>query len=219
MISVENLSIEVGQFSLQGVHINIETGQYGVLMGKTGCGKTTILEAICGLKKISSGMIRLMGQDVTRLKAALRGIGFVPQDGAVFNNMTVRENLSFSVVIRKWAKKAIEERVNELSELLGLENLLERMPYNLSGGEKQRVALGRALASRPNILCMDEPLSALDEETRGEMYELLKLVQIHTGVTALHITHSHSEAFKLADIVFLIKDGTVQKISPSELSI
>ena len=212
MIKVDGLSIQLGEFSLKDVSFVIETGRYGVLMGRTGCGKTTILEAVCGLKRPSGGRIYLDGRDVTDLKPAERGIGFVPQDGALFSTMTIREHLGFALSIRKRDKKHIAARVEELAELLGIAHLLERKPLGLSGGERQRVALGRALAFRPTILCLDEPLSALDTHTREEMYPLLRSVEKQTGVTALHITHSRSEAERLADTMLSMEDGRVAAV-------
>jgi ABC-type sugar transport system ATPase subunit len=179
-------------------------------MGKTGTGKTTLLEAICGLKRVSRGRIFLMGREVTRLRPASRGIGFVPQEAALFPTLTVREHLGFPLAIRKARASLIQERVQEMAEMLGLEDLLDRRPAGLSGGEGQRVALGRALAHHPSILCLDEPLSALDEDTREEMYALLASVRKRTEVTTLHITHNLSEADRLADRVFLLHDGKME---------
>lgn len=209
MIQVEDLSVRAGEFALDHISFTIPSGQYGVLMGKTGTGKTTVLEAICGLKKVLAGRILLEGEDVTHLKPGERGIGFVPQDGALFSTMTIREHLAFALVIRKWSRRKIDARVDELAELLGIERLLARRPDGLSGGERQRVALGRALASRPHVLCLDEPLSALDDETREEMYVLLRSVSEQTGVTALHITHNLHEAEALADKLIFLRDGAM----------
>lgn len=210
MIRVENLAMRAGAFSLSGIGFEVPDGQYAVLMGRTGSGKTTLLEAVCGLKRVVGGSIWLRGTDVTRLKPADRGIGYVPQDRALFSTMTVREHLAFAPAIRKWTRSAIEERVAELAKLLGLGSLLDRKPAGLSGGEAQRVALGRALATRPGILCLDEPLSALDDETREEMYALLESVQKYTGVTTLHVTHHLGEAERLANVILLLKDGQIQ---------
>ena len=129
-------------------------------MGKTGSGKTTLLEALCGFKRIVSGSIQLDGRDVTALSPADRGIGYVPQDLALFQTMTVRQHLAFAQKIRSCDRAAIDRRVAELAELLGLTRLLERRPAGLSGGESQRVALGRALSFYPRVLLLDEPLSA-----------------------------------------------------------
>ena len=209
MIDVKKLSIRQGSFSLSNVSFELPSGKYGVIMGKTGSGKTTILEAICGLKPVVSGRIQLMGVDVTHLKPAERGIGFVPQDGALFSTMTVHDHLAFALTIRKWDPASIEKRVKELADLLGIQHLLQRRPKGLSGGEIQRVSLGRALSARPEILCLDEPLSALDDDTREEMCDLLQSVQKQTGVTALHITHNRKEAERLADQIFYLKEGQI----------
>ena len=207
MITVDHLTVRIGGFALEDVGFDVPTGQYAVLMGRTGAGKTTLLEALCGLKAVAGGTIRLNGRDVTRLKPAERGIGYVPQDRALFQTMTVREHLAFALTIRKADRQVIQQSVAELSRLLGIEHLLDRRPPGLSGGEAQRVALGRALSARPGVLCLDEPLSALDDETRREMYELLEHVQQSTSVTILHVTHNLDEAEQLADRIFLLRNG------------
>ncbi|HXY37080.1 MAG TPA: ABC transporter ATP-binding protein [Planctomycetaceae bacterium] len=217
MIRVENLSLRAGHFALDSISFEIPSGRYGVLMGRTGVGKTTLLESLCGLRQVTAGRIWLGDREVTNLKPAERGIGFVPQDAALFDTMSVREHLGFALAIRKAKRPAIEARVAELAELLGIEKLLERKPHGLSGGERQRVALGRALSAHPTILCMDEPLSALDEATRDEMYALLESVRSKAGVTTLHITHNRAEAVRLADVVLLLENGTIRSLSRDEL--
>jgi ABC-type sugar transport system ATPase subunit len=210
MIQVQGLSITAGAFSLNDVSFTVETGRYAALMGRTGCGKTTILEAVCGLRPIRSGRISLMGRDVTNLRPADRGIGYVPQDKALFSTMAVREHLSFALEIRRWTQGEINARVGELADLLRLTDLLPRSPADLSGGESQRVALGRALSFCPGILLLDEPLSALDDQTREEMYELLTSVRARTGVTTLHVTHHRGEAERLADKILVLENGSVR---------
>jgi ABC-type sugar transport system ATPase subunit len=210
MIAVDHLTVRVGAFALENVGFDVPTGQYAVLMGRTGAGKTTLLEALCGLKAVAGGTIRLNGRDVTRLKPAERGIGYVPQDRALFQTMTVREHLAFALTLQKAGRQVIQQNVAELSRLLGIEHLLDRRPPGLSGGEAQRVALGRALSARPGVLCLDEPLSALDDETRREMYELLENVRQSTRVTILHVTHNLDEAEQLADRIFLLRHGKVE---------
>ncbi len=209
MIAVEHLTLRVGAFALKDVSFAVPAGQYAVLMGRTGAGKTTLLEALCGLKPVAGGTIRLNERDVTRLKPAERGIGYVPQDRALFQTMTVREHLAFALVSRTAGREIIEPRVAELARLLGIEHLLERKPPGLSGGEAQRVALGRALSVRPGILCLDEPLNALDDETRQGMQRLLAEVQQSTGVTILHVTHNLEEAEQLADRILVLREGKV----------
>ena len=211
MIRIENITVCAGKFALTDVSLDVPDGCYGALMGRTGTGKTTLLEAVIGLKPVQSGKIFLAGRDVTHAHPAARGIGYVPQDGALFSTMTVREHLAFALEIRRMPKPGIAGRVAELAGLLGIEYLLDRRPFGLSGGERQRVALGRALSFRPQILLLDEPLSAVDEGTRSEMYELLRRVQVESAVTALHITHNPVEARDLADAVFILKDGQVTR--------
>ncbi|QDU43546.1 Sulfate/thiosulfate import ATP-binding protein CysA [Symmachiella dynata] len=209
MIKINDLSIRQGDFTLENISFEVPTGHYAVLMGKTGSGKSTILEAICGLRSIRSGRIDLGGRDVTELKPGSRGVGYVPQDAALFMSMSVRDNLAFALRIRHWKKAAINQRVDELAQMLGVEHLLDRKPHGLSGGEAQRVSLGRALAFHPTVLCLDEPLSALDESTRKEMYKVLESVKASAGVTTLHVTHHSGEAQRLADNVLKLQAGRV----------
>jgi len=209
VIVLENVHVRAGAFALDGISLDVPTGAYAVLMGRTGCGKTTLLETIAGLKPIRAGRILIHGTDVTGLKPPQRGIGYVPQDLALFPEMTVAEHLGFALMVRRWERGRTRERIAELAELLGLTDLLSRKPQGLSGGEQQRVALGRALAHHPATLCLDEPLSALDEDTRDQMRALLKRVQQVAQVTTLHVTHSSEEAEALADRLFRLEDGRV----------
>jgi len=209
MIEVTRLELRQGSFGLKDISFAVASGQYGVLMGRTGCGKTSLLEAICGLRRVVTGQICLSGRNVTALKPAERGVGYVPQDRALFQTMTVRENLAFAPSIHGWKREEIDARVSELAELLRIAPLLDRSPAGLSGGEAQRVALGRALAARPKILLLDEPLSALDDETWEGMVDLLLQVRKRTGVTTLHVTHRLHEADKLGDRFFRLTDGAV----------
>lgn len=215
MIEVENLAMRQGAFHFADITFAVPTGAYAVLMGKTGCGKTTVLEAVCGLRQPTAGAIRLMGRDVTRLRPAERHVGYLPQDVALFPTMTVGRQIGLALEIRRAPHPAIRQRIRELAELLGITHLLGRRPLGLSGGEAQRVALGRALSARPPVLCLDEPLSALDEATKAEMLELLRTVRHETGVTVLHVTHNRREAEALADLLFEFQDGRLRRAEPA----
>lgn len=197
---------------MKDVSLDIPSGSYAALMGRTGSGKTTLLEAVTGLKTVLRGSIHVNGVDVTHLKPAQRNIGYVPQDGALFAGMTVYDHLAFALVIRRRQRREVSARVQELAKLLEITHLLDRTSVGLSGGERQRVSLGRALSFHPQTLCLDEPLSALDDATRGQMYELLAHVRERTGVTTLHVTHSLEEAQHLADLIFRIEEGRVSPI-------
>jgi ABC-type sugar transport system ATPase subunit len=217
MIELQQLAIRSGTFSLSGVDLTIPSGAYAVLMGGSGQGKTTILEAICGLRSVTSGRIVLAGVDVTRLKPGDRGVGYLPQDLGLFPMMTVRGHLEFALRIRRIPPAVIRQRVEELAALLGIEALLSRHVSRLSGGEAQRVALGRALSFRPQVLVLDEPLNALDESTRDRLCELLRKIQQQSNLTTLHVTHSRSEARLLADQLLVLADGRLTDKPLAEL--
>ncbi len=209
MITVKNATFQAGSFSLTKIDFTVPTGEYGVLMGETGCGKSTLVEGLCGLRPTTQGQVLLGTQDVTRLVPAQRNIGYVPQDMALFPRMDVRQHFAFPLTLRKWSPPKIQQRTEELAEMLGIEHLLDRRIQGLSGGETQRVAIGRALAWRPTTLLLDEPLSALDEKTSHEICLMLKKVQRETGVTTLHVTHNHTEAQHLADRLLLFESGRI----------
>lgn len=211
MIELKSLSIRSGPFSLSGIQLSIPQGAYAVLMGGTGQGKTTILEAICGLRTVTSGRVVLCGVDVTHHKPADRGVGYVPQDLGLFPMMTVRGHLEFALTVRRAKSAAIRQRVEELAEVLGITALLDRHVRHLSGGEAQRVALGRALSFRPRILVLDEPFNALDETTRDRLCELLRTIQQQSGLTTLHVTHSRSEARLVADKLVVLSGGKLSE--------
>jgi ABC-type sugar transport system ATPase subunit len=209
MIELCDVSIQLGSFELDNISFQVQTGEYAILMGSTGSGKTTILEAICGLRRIDSGKIMIHSSDVTDWPPRDRQIGYVPQDLALFPTMTVLEHLEFAQRLRKCSAKVMQDRCRELSELLGIAQLLDRKIAGLSGGESQRVALGRALSFQPSMLLLDEPLSALDESTRIEMQTLLRDIKTSTGVTTLHVTHNSAEAESLADRRLELSNGAV----------
>lgn len=209
MIRLDKLSIKAGSFQLNNLSLEIPTGHYGVLMGSTGSGKTSILEAVAGLRPTTAGGIWLDGRNVVDLPPGERGIGYVPQDGALFRTMTVREHLAFALKLRGEKKSVIATRVAELAASFQIAHLLDRRPLGLSGGEIQRVALGRALSFGARFLLLDEPLSAVDEATRDSLIGLLNNIRHTREVTVLHVTHSSAEAACLGDIVHKIIDGNM----------
>lgn len=217
MIELRDLTIRSGPFALTGVELNIHTGAYTVLMGQTGQGKTTILEAICGLRRVTAGRILLDGQDVTHFKPGDRNVGYLPQDLALFPTMTVRGHLEFALRLRRCGAKEMRERVAELAQALQIEPLLDRRTRHLSGGEAQRVALGRALSFRPRVLLLDEPLNALDEATHAGLCQLLRTLQQQYGLTTLHVTHNRAEAKALADNLYTLQAGQLQERPLQEL--
>jgi molybdate/tungstate transport system ATP-binding protein len=207
VIRLANVSIRQGTFRLDDVSFEVPIGRYGVLMGTTGCGKTSLLEAVAGLRPVAGGRVVLDDRDVTDLPPGDRGIGYVPQDGALFRTMTVYNHLAFALQLRRERAAAVRQRVEELATWLGITHLLRRRPVGLSGGEVQRVALGRALSFRPKYLLLDEPLSALDEQTRGSVVDILDQLRKDGKVTILHVTHSRAEADRLADVRFRLDGG------------
>ncbi len=212
MIRCEALSLRAGEFAFDGIDLDIPHGKHAVLMGRTGCGKSTLLETVCGLRAPARGRIQINGADVTTAPPAARGIGYVPQDGALFRKSTVRGNLGFALRMRRAPRAEIDARVAELAALLDLESLLDRYPTTLSGGERQRTALGRALAFRPSVLCLDEPLSAIDDAVREEMYAAIETAREHSAATVLHVTHSRAEAKRLADIRFEMRADGIARV-------
>ena len=209
MIRFENISWSAGTFALSGVSFTVPQGSYAVLMGRSGSGKTSLLELLCGLRFPSSGAIWIGDREITNLTPGERSIGYVPQDGALFPTMTVRENIGFAPRIRGESGPGSRAAVESLAERLGIAGVLDRKPQHLSGGERQRVALARALAATPTVLVLDEPLSALDEELREDLARLLKEIQRDLKLTTLHVTHHRQEAAQLADHVLRLENGSV----------
>ena len=216
MIRLKALDVQVGGFRLTDIHLEVPYGAYAVLMGPSACGKTTVLEAICGLRRVLGGRITLCGRDVTELSPARRGVGLVPQDGALFLTMNVFDQLALPLKIRNRPRRELRREVEKMAETLGITSLLKRPVAGLSGGERQRIALGRALIYRPPVLCLDEPLAALDEHMQGRMIDLLREVHTRYGVTTLHVTHSRSEARQLADVLLRFEDGGIIVSKPAD---
>ncbi len=209
MLHLQNIRVTLGSFHLKDISLDVKRGEYTVLLGPTGTGKTVLLETIAGMHRVERGSIFLQGKDVTRLPPEKRNLGVVYQDYALFPHLTVRKNIAFGLKLRGRRGKKAEETIKKMTDFLGLGAILDRRPAYLSGGERQRVALARALVLEPYVLLLDEPLSALDRSTRDRLRRELKRIHREIGVTILHITHDLTEAFFLADHVAVMKDGSI----------
>jgi molybdate/tungstate transport system ATP-binding protein len=216
MIQLDQLSVKLPGFRLHPISLTVEQGEFFVLLGPTGSGKTVILESIAGLVRISGGQVRVDGQDLTHLPPEQRQIGIVYQDNALFPHLTVMENIRYGLRYVRQDPKQADERVGHLIELLGLRHLVRRRPLNLSGGEKQRVCLARALSIHPSVLLLDEPLSALDPNFREDIRRVLKQLHSEFGITFMMVTHDFNEALYLADRIGIIRQGSMEQIGSAE---
>ncbi|QEM81093.1 ABC transporter ATP-binding protein [Halomonas binhaiensis] len=203
---------------LKDVNISIASGEFLILVGPSGCGKSTLMNAIAGLEPITSGEIRIGGEDVTWRTPAERDIAMVFQSYALYPSMTVRGNIAFGLEMRKMPKAEREAAVQRVADLLQISHLLDRKPSQLSGGQRQRVAMGRALAREPQIYLFDEPLSNLDAKLRVEMRTEIKKLHQRLGTTIVYVTHDQIEAMTLADRIAVMRDGQVQQLgTPDEI--
>ena len=203
---------------ISGLDLHVEEGQFMVLVGPSGCAKSTTLRMIAGLETITSGELLIGGSSANHLSPAERNISMVFQSYALFPNMTVRENLSFGLKIRKTAPSTITTEVERVAEMLGLGELLERKPRQLSGGQAQRVALGRAMIRRPSAFLFDEPLSNLDAELRVQMRGEISQMQRQLGTTTVYVTHDQVEAMTMGDRIAVMNKGRVMQVgAPTEL--
>lgn len=211
MLEVTELSARAGAFILSNVSLTVPPSSCHVILGPTGSGKTLLLESVIGLRNPQAGKVILEGKDITCLPMEQRGLSYVPQDLALFPHMTVRENILYPIRIRGGKQDIENGIVRELVESLGIKHLLDRSVRNLSGGERQRTALARAVASRCKYLILDEPLSALHESLKKELWYLLKDLQRRYDLAVLMVTHDLEEAFFLGDTVSIVLDGKVRR--------
>ncbi len=226
MLELSEISLHFPHFRLDKVSLKVASGEYFVLFGPTGSGKTLLFEVIAGLRKADGGTIAINGRDLTWADPACRGVGYVPQDLALIPFKTVWQNVAFGLFSKAFRphgdgqarRSIVKERVDQLLAMLKIDHLADRFPIHLSGGEKQRTALGRALAIRPDILLLDEPLSAIDENTGNTLMRELKALQNKFKITTLHICHRVEEMRYLANRVAIIRDGAlVQTDSPAQI--
>lgn len=218
MIEVRGLHVRAGGFDVRVERLTVGEGEYGIIMGPSGAGKTVLLETIMGFWRPLEGRIVVGGVDVTDLPPERRGLSFVPQDYALWPHLTVFENIAYGLRARHVPEGEVRRRVLEVAEVMGIEHLLHRDPRTLSGGEMQRVALARALVVEPKAVLLDEPLSSLDAKTRESVKEFIRELHGSLGFTALHVTHDPIEAAELGDRIAVMVDGRIiQAGTPSEV--
>ncbi len=212
MINIESLRIELPGFTLQDINLSIEDGEFFTFLGPTGAGKTLVLEAIAGIIPITGGRIFVKGRDITHLPPDKRGIGIVYQDYALFPHLSVLENITYGLRYHKANTQESGKRVEKLMVQLGIKALAQRSIQHLSGGEKQRVSLARALSVNPSVLLLDEPLSALDPNFREEIREVLKKLHERLETTFLMVTHDFAEALFLGQRTAIINRGRIEQV-------
>jgi putative spermidine/putrescine transport system ATP-binding protein len=216
-LSIEALSVSYGGTRvLDRVSLGVERGEMIALLGSSGCGKTTLLRSIAGFVIPDEGVIRVAGEDITRLPPEKRATAMMFQSYALWPHMTVAGNIGYGLRMRGWKSDAIAARVAEMLKLLQLEGFTQRPVTQLSGGQRQRVALGRALAVDPHLLLLDEPMSNLDYKVRLELRHELRALQRRIGITAVYVTHDREEALTLADRIAVIDAGRIIQIGAPE---
>tara|TARA_B100000686_G_scaffold82905_1_gene89641 strand:- start:336 stop:1424 length:1089 start_codon:yes stop_codon:yes gene_type:complete len=204
--------------AVRGIDLSIKDNEFVILVGPSGCGKSTVLRMIAGLEEVTKGEIYIGNNLVNDIPPKDRDIAMVFQSYALYPHMTVFENMSFGLRLRKFTKEDIKKRVEEAAKVLGISELLKRRPRQLSGGQRQRVAMGRAIVRNPKVFLFDEPLSNLDAKMRGQMRIEIKRVHQHLKTTTIYVTHDQVEAMTLADRVVVMKDGKIEQIgTPDEI--
>ncbi|HEY3596382.1 MAG TPA: ABC transporter ATP-binding protein [Paraburkholderia sp.] len=218
-LEIDNLHKTFGSnIALHRFDMQIERGEFITFLGPSGCGKTTVLRMVAGFETPTRGTIRIDGRDVTHLRTRQRNVGMVFQSYALFPNMTVADNIGFGMRIAHRPQHEIRKRVGEMLELIKLPSLGERYPWQLSGGQQQRVALARALAGKPQVLLLDEPLSALDAKIRISLRQDIRALQRELGITSIFVTHDQEEALSISDRIAVMNEGRIEQIgTPLEI--
>jgi putative spermidine/putrescine transport system ATP-binding protein len=214
-VRLEGLSRHYGPVvALDRLDLTLEPGQLVALLGPSGCGKTTTLRLLAGLEDADGGRVVVGGRDLTHVPANKRDMGMVFQAYSLFPHMTVRQNVAFGLRLRRVGGAERDRRALEMLDLVGLAEQASRYPHQLSGGQQQRVALARALAIEPQVLLLDEPLSALDAKVRAQLRDEIRRIQLEVGITTLFVTHDQEEALAIADRVGVMRDGHLEQLAP-----
>jgi putative spermidine/putrescine transport system ATP-binding protein len=218
-LTLSNISKQFGEtYAVQDFNLEVEKGEFVSFLGPSGCGKTTTLRMVAGFETPTDGTISLDGADITNKAPNQRNMGMIFQSYALFPNMTVAQNIGFGLRVRKASKAEINDRVKEMVSLVNLEKHVDKYPFQLSGGQQQRVSLARALAIRPNVLLLDEPLSALDAKIRLSLRAQIREIQKRLGITAIFVTHDQEEALSISDRIVVMYDGNVEQVgTPFEI--
>jgi putative spermidine/putrescine transport system ATP-binding protein len=214
-VRMEGLSRRYGTVvALDGLDLTVHPGELVALLGPSGCGKTTTLRLLAGLEDADGGHITVGGKDITHLPASKRDMGMVFQAYSLFPHMTVRQNVAFGLRLRRVAAAQRDKHAMEMLDLVGLSTQADRYPHQISGGQQQRVALARALAIEPQVLLLDEPLSALDAKVRAQLRDQIRRIQLEVGITTLFVTHDQEEALAIADRVGVMREGRIEQLAP-----
>lgn len=216
LVDVRGLNLSRGDFCLEDIHFTVHAGEILAIIGKTGAGKTMLLETIAGFSTPSSGDVRYKGADIQKIPLHARNIGYLYQDYSLFPHLTAEANIGYSLKMRGLSKKEIREQVEEIASRFGITHVLGQYPGTLSGGEGQRVALARALITRPPLLLLDEPFSALDPVTKQGFYRMLREIQQDFGCAVVFVTHDFIEAEVLANRIGVLLGGRLCGIVPSQ---
>ena len=211
-LEIRDVELRAGDFTVDAISLTIRPGEYFILMGHTGAGKSLLMKSICGLQPVHRGSIRIDGADVTFTEPRKRQIGYVPQDSGLFPHLNVRDNILFALDVLGVENKEAHSRLKHLADEVGISALLERTPAGLSGGERQKVALARAIVRRPRLLLLDEPVSALDKKSHAEICVLLKRIHGEYGHTTVHICHNAREAEDLGDRIAVMNAGRLVSV-------
>ena len=218
-LEIKNVNKYYGKFqALKNINLTIEKGEFISFLGPSGCGKTTLLRTISGLEELNSGHIFLKGKDISNLHPSKRNFSIVFQSYALFPNMTVWENIAYGLENKKMPKDKIKNKVLEVLEMVGLAGISNKYPNEMSGGQQQRVALARAIALEPDVLLLDEPLSALDAKVREKLRNDIKMLQKKLGLTTIMVTHDQEEALSVSDKIMVMQSGEVMQVgTPREI--